>query len=282
MLLFEKNFDRIMKTILITGGTAGIGKALVSFFDKEGYRVLFTARNEAKAKTLLGELKNASYYYMDYSNFSSVVKGVQNIQRDVETLDVLINNAGTWQMEFVETQDGIETNFAVNHLAPMLLTLELLPLLNNRSRIVNTSSGAHRRNILNLSDLEFRKQPYNGVATYSQSKLCNLLFTLALKKRLKNQPITVNSVHPGYVKTELFNQMTTRDWTGVPDASQGARSAVYAALSMDLEGISGRYIYLEKEDSNLSPLALDETLAAQLWEQSLIYIQPFLTQKTSL
>ena len=89
-------------------------------------------------------------------------------------------------------------------------------------------------------------------------------------------------MHPGYVKTELFNQMTTRDWTGVPDASQGARSAVYAALSMDLEGISGRYIYLEKEDSNLSPLALDETLAAQLWEQSLIYIQPFLTQKTSL
>ena len=172
------------KNVLITGGTSGIGKSLVEYFDETNeYDVYFTARSESKAQALVEGLKNTQYILMDFADFKSVVEGSKGFAEQVSQLDILINNAGTWQMEFKETNDGIEMNFAVNHLAPMLLTLELLPLLKKtpKARIINTSSGAHRRDILELDDLEFRQSPYHGVATYSQSKLCNLLFSLELQ-----------------------------------------------------------------------------------------------------
>jgi len=271
------------KTILITGGTSGIGRSLVEHFDRTGdYQVIFTARDERKAEELMQGLKNSEYALMDFSRLETVVRGAEELGGRLTQLDVLINNAGTWQMDFKETSDGLEMNFAVNHLAPMLLTLELLPLLERAAaaRIINTSSGAHRRDILNFDDLEFRNSEYNGIATYSQSKLCNLLFSLGLKLRLEESSrVTVNTVHPGYVKSELFNNMGTRNWETVPSADHGARSAIYAATSPDLEGLSGKYLYLEAEEERLSPLGLDPTLAHKLWELSLGYIKTFLTDQ---
>jgi NAD(P)-dependent dehydrogenase (short-subunit alcohol dehydrogenase family) len=156
----------------------------------------------------------------------------------------------------------------------MLLTLELIPLLeaSGNGRIVNTSSGAHRRNIFDLDDPEWRNKEYDGIATYSQSKLFNLLFSLHLKKMIAGKDITVNTVHPGLVRTELFNKMGPRDWSGVPDAYHGAWSTLYAALSTEMEGVSGRYIYLENDDHNISEFAKDENLAEKLWEISMRYI----------
>ena len=271
------------KTILITGGTSGIGRALVEHFDQASdYHVFFTARDERKAEELTRSLQNSEYVLMDFSRFESVVQGAKELEGRLTHLDILINNAGTWQMAFNETADGIEMNFAVNHLAPMLLTLELLPLLERApgARVVNTSSGAHRRDIFNLDDLEFRDIEYNGIATYSQSKLCNLLFSLGLKSRIEESSgVTVNTVHPGYVKSELFNNMEARNWETVPSADHGARSAIYAATSPELEGVSGGYFYLEAEEKRLSPLGSDPELAQRLWEVSLGYIKRFLTDQ---
>lgn len=269
-----------MKTVLITGGTAGIGQALVEHFDRaSGYEVIFTARSEAKAQALQARLQSSQYVLMDFADFQSVVAGAAELKERLSKLDVLINNAGTWQMAFKETRDGVEMNFAVNHLAPMLLTLELLPLLKEapEARIINTSSGAHRRDILQLEDLEFRDQPYHGVATYSQSKLCNILFSLKLKERLAQTKITVNTVHPGYVKSDLFANMGPRSFDAVPTADHGARSAIHAATSPELAGVSGRYFYLEREDRRLSALAQDPALAQTLWDKSMGYLGGFVT-----
>jgi NAD(P)-dependent dehydrogenase (short-subunit alcohol dehydrogenase family) len=146
------------------------------------------------------------------------------------------------------------------------------------SRIINTSSGAHRRDILNLDDLEFKKSRYDGVFSYSQSKLLNILFSLELKKRLADFDITINTVNPGYVKTSLFDKMGVRDWNGVPASRLGAQSALYAALSPEMAGISGKYIYLSNEDLNLSPLAQNEILAMKAWSISMSYLKDYTQQ----
>ena len=269
------------QNILITGGTSGIGEALVKHFDRQaGYRVYFTARNEEKAKALAEGLQQSEYLLMDFSRLATVTEGARRLREQLPQLDILINNAGTWQMEFSETADGIETNFAVNHLAPMLLTLELLPALKKApaARIIHTSSGAHRRDILELEDLEFRQGPYNGIATYSQSKLCNLLFSLELKNHLEGSRVTTNTVHPGYVQSGLFENMGPRNWETVPSSDHGARSAIYAATAPELAGLSGKYFYLEGEEQRLSPRAMDPQLARALWAASEGYLKPFLTE----
>jgi len=275
--------NKKMKTIVITGATAGIGKEVAKVLAQRGFTVISNARNLNKAAQVKQQLvqetgnPNVHFYEGDFSNLESVQQFSQAVAKQFPAVDVLINNAGTWEMERKNSQQGIEMNFAVNHLAPMLLTLLLLPLLKKapNARIVNTSSGAHRRNILLFDDIEFKNQPYNGVATYSQSKLCNILFSLQLQEELKGTNMTVNTVHPGIVQTDLFKNMETRNWNNTPNAAQGARSALYAALSPQMEGISGKYIYLEQEDPNLSPMATNKQYAQQLWNVSLQYLKNY-------
>ncbi len=265
-----------MKTFVLTGATSGIGLETARELLKLGHQVISPARSMEKAKKVREEVcahtgnREWIFYEADFTDFKSVMRFAADIFEKYTSIDVLINNAGTWEVEFIETLNGIETNLQVNHLSPMLLTLEMMPLLlkSKEARIINTSSGAHRRNILNLHDLEFRNSPYNGIASYSQSKLLNLLFSLALSGRLKGTHITVNTVHPGYVQTALFNKMGQRDWRGVADASQGARSVLYAALSPDLKGVSEKYIYHEQDDPNISPLAKEVALAESVWDLS--------------
>lgn len=269
-----------MKTVLITGGTSGIGLELVKYFDKGNYKVYFTTRSQSKADALIEEHQlTATPCMVDFSSLQSVVELAKTLQTDLSSLDILINNAGTWQMEFYETHDGLEMNFAVNHLAPMLLTLELMPLLHTApaARIINTSSGAHRRDILRFEDLEFRNVDYNGISTYSQSKLCNILFSLHLAKLLEGTTTTVNTVHPGYVQSSLFDNMNRRNFEGVPSAFEGARSAIYAAEAPELEGVSGKYYFKEAEEPRLSALAQSPAAAETLWNKSMLYLSDFVS-----
>jgi NAD(P)-dependent dehydrogenase (short-subunit alcohol dehydrogenase family) len=275
-----------MKTIVLTGATSGIGKEVALQLLRHGHRVISNARDLNKADLVASELKETSgndkllFLKADLADFSSVKAFADAIGTECSSVDILINNAGTWEMEFSMTKDGIETNLQVNHLSPMLLTLELLPLLEQAGsgRIVNTSSMAHRRNIYDFNDMEWTRKPYDGVATYSQSKLFNLLFSLHLKKLMVSQKTTVNTVHPGYVQTQLFNKMGARNWEGIPAAAYGARSTLFAALSPELEGISGKFFYLEQEEPAISSLAKDEALANELWEISMRYISGYLTK----
>lgn len=276
-----------MKTIVLTGATSGIGKEVALQLLLMGHRVIANARDLDKARQAASELQGKSgsnkllFIKADLQDFNSVKNFAAAIGSESSSVDVLINNAGTWEMEFSRTKDGIETNLQVNHLSPMLLTLELLPMLekSGNGRIINTSSMAHRRNICDFDDIEWLRKPYDGVATYSQSKLFNLLFSLHLKNRLVHMKTTVNTVHPGYVRTQLFNKMGVRNWDGIPDAAHGARSALFAALNPKLEGISGKYIYLENEENGISSLAKDEALAEKLWDVSMKYISGYLTKR---
>lgn len=268
-----------MKTIVITGGTTGIGQALVEYFANKNYSVAFTGRNILKANEVLTQLKDfqVEFFETDFSSFESVVESSNAIKSKFPKIDILINNAGVWEMEFKETKDGIETNFAVNHLSPMLFTLKLLTNINkNSGRIVNTSSGAHRRNILDLDDLEWRNKPYDGVATYSQSKLCNIYFTNQLADELANTSILVNTVHPGIVKTDLFKNMNNPNWVGERSATEGARSAVFAAENNTIVNQSKLYIYLENIDNNITDMAKDKNLAKNVWDRSMSYIKNYL------
>ena len=269
-----------MKNIVVTGITSGIGKVVAQSLLSKGHTVIANARNTAKAELVKQELTAATgngnlfFYEADFSSFVSVNRFAERIIVDFPYIDILINNAGTWEMKFIETYDGLETNFQVNHLSPMLLTLKLLPAFRKaeKARIVNTSSGAHRRNILDLEDPEWRTKNYDGIATYSQSKLLNLLFSLGLQQLFTEKEwsnVTANTVHPGYVKSSLFDKMGQRDWTNVPNAEVGARSTLYAALSNDIEDVSGKYYYGHAEETNISTMATDESLAKRAWELSL-------------
>jgi NAD(P)-dependent dehydrogenase (short-subunit alcohol dehydrogenase family) len=268
-----------MKTIVITGGTSGIGRALVEYFAANAYGVVFTGRNREKANEILNKLadKEMNFIEADFASFDSVVNASNEIKAKYPNIDILINNVGVWEMQYKETADGIETNFAVNHLAPMLFTLKLLPNINQETgRIINTSSGAHRRNILDLHDIEWKNKPYDGVATYSQSKLCNILFANQLAEELKQTRILVNTVHPGYVKTDLFQNMGNRNWDGVKDAFDGARSAIFASENNTIVNQSKLYIYRENTDPNISRVANDMTLAKKLWDLSMNYLNKYL------
>jgi NAD(P)-dependent dehydrogenase (short-subunit alcohol dehydrogenase family) len=273
------NILRRMKTVVITGGTSGIGKALVEYFANAHYSVLFTGRSADKAKEIMHQLpdKAVEFIETDFASLKSVSKAAEQIQLKYPAIDILINNAGVWEMQFKESKDGIETNFAVNHLAPMLFTLKLLPHIKKEAgRIINTSSGAHRRNILDLEDIEWRKKPYDGVATYSQSKLCNIFFTNQLAEEVANTSILVNTVHPGYVKTDLFKNMGNRNWDGVKEAYEGARSAIFAAENTTIVNQSKLYIYHENIDLNISMPAKNMDLAKAVWVLSKNYLKNYI------
>ena len=165
-----------------------------------------------------------------------------------------------WQMEFYETHDGLEMT-SVNHLAPMLLTLELLPLPQApAARIHQYVQWSAPRDILRFEDLRFRNGEYNG-STRTPNPISNILFSLHLKTLLQNTSTTVNTVHPGYVQSSLFENMNRRSFEGVPSAFEGARSAIYAAEAPELEGVSGKYYFKEAEEPRLSKLAQDPASA---------------------
>lgn len=271
---------------IITGATAGIGKTTALAVAKTGKTVVFNARNLEKGEKvrqeLIKESKNENIFCIegDFASLDSVRNFAQKVQEKFPIIDVLLNNAGTWEMDFKESKDGIEMNFAVNHLAPFLLTNLLLPNLQKSvsARIINTASGAHRRDILQFEDIEFRQGTYNGFYSYSQSKLCNILFSLQLEKELAQKGIkniTVNTLHPGVVKTELFDKMSKEEksmFGNFVTLEEGAITSIFLTLSEEVEGISGKYWHKDKE-SESSPKAKDENLAQKLWDVSLNYIQ---------
>jgi NAD(P)-dependent dehydrogenase (short-subunit alcohol dehydrogenase family) len=280
-----------MKTFLVTGATAGIGKttAIAIAQADQNNTVIFNARNMQKGQQVLDEIKqtsgNPNIYCVegDFASLQSVKDFATTVSKRFPVIDVLLNNAGTWEMEFKESVDGIEMNFAVNHLAPFLLTLLLLPNLkkSTSARIVNTASGAHRRNILQLDDIEFRNSEYNGFFSYSQSKLCNLLFSLGLQTELETQNIsnvTVNTLHPGVVKTALFDKMNPQErafFGNFSSPEEGAITSIYLCLSDEVEGVTGKYWHGHSEAES-SDMAKNPDLASKLWDLSLKYVEKYL------
>ncbi len=261
------------KVVLITGSTDGIGRQTAIDLAKLGATVLIHGRGKVRAYAAASDVckesgsENVEIVTGDLSTLSSVRALAEQVKKRFDRLDVLINNAGMFMKECVLTKDGFETTFAVNHLAPFLLTHLLLDLLqksgqaNAKSRIVNVSSIAHQRATLDFANLKGEKH-FDGFNAYALTKLTGIMTTYELAERLQGTNVTVNCLHPGVVTTKLLQA-----GFGTPGAevSAGAETSVYLASSPEVENVSGRY-FVKKQVTPTSPSSNDAVLRKKLWD----------------
>jgi NAD(P)-dependent dehydrogenase (short-subunit alcohol dehydrogenase family) len=269
------------KTVLITGANQGIGKASAIDLARKSARVVLVSRNEAKGKAALEEVRSQAkgeppeLIVADLASLADVRRLAADFRRTHDRLDVLLNNAGLLVPSRRTTVDGIEETFAVNHLAPFVLTAELLGLLKATpgSRIVNVSSEAHRRATMSWDDLESRTG-YSGLKAYSQSKLANILFTYELSRRLEGTGVTANCLHPGVIASGfghtykgVFSVLLKLAKPFLLSTEEGARTSVYLASSPDVAGVTGKY-FDKCRPVRSNEVSYDQPSWARLWEIS--------------
>ena len=212
----------------------------------------------------------------DLSSQQSIRQLVENFQRHHTHLHVLINNAGAAFPGRRETVDGLEMTFAVNYLAPFLLTNLLLDVLkaSTPARIVNVSSNSHEAGYIQLDDLQEVKR-YRSMRVYGQSKLAVVLFTYELARRLQGTSVTANCLHPGFVATHFgqrdvgpaFRLLVKLIGSFGTSPQEGAKTSLYLASSPDVEGVTGKY-FVKSIPRQSAAISYDESLQRQLWEQS--------------
>ena len=260
---------------MLTGATSGIGKEIARGLSELGAIVAVVGRSKEKCENAVQEIKNSSYFVADLSSQAEVRKLAQDFSSRYPRLDVLVNNAGVFVPEKRLTVDGIEYTLAVNHLAHFLLTNILIDKLKGSvpSRIITTSSVAHKRGHIDFSDIQFEKKHYSGISAYSQSKLANILFTRELARRLAGTQVTSNCFHPGAVKTNLVQgpSIYRLAWRAAGQfflaPRKGAETAIYLASSAETAGLTGGY-FVKKRQTNSSPESYDEEAARKLWKLS--------------
>ncbi|MEJ2483418.1 MAG: SDR family oxidoreductase [Gemmatimonadota bacterium] len=265
------------KTVLVTGASAGIGRATAAALAGMGAHVLMASRSrergEAAVRAVTDEVPDARVRLLLAD--LSTQEGVRTLAGETldasDRLDVLINNAGVFTRGRQTTSEGLELQFAVNHLAPFLLTALLRDRLEASapSRIVTVSSEAHRRGRIDFDDPQ-GEIGYSGLRAYTQSKLANLLFTRELARRLSGTGVTANAVHPGVVATRLLFEgfgplRLLAPFLKTP--AQGARTTVHVASAPALERITGLY-FIDGESARPSARALVDDAARRLWELS--------------
>jgi NAD(P)-dependent dehydrogenase (short-subunit alcohol dehydrogenase family) len=271
------------KTIVITGATSGIGRVAAQHLAEMGARIILVAREKSRMEATLDQLRAAAptqahgAYLADLCKISEVKRVGAEIAAAEPPIDVLINNAGALFAFRTVTEDGLEKTFALNHMAYFVLTEMLRDRLvaAGEARIVNTSSAAHLNARLDLDDLQCRTG-YGAMKAYGRSKLCNILFTRELARRLAGTKVTANCLHPGFVATRFGDEaggLISR-FAGLAkllavSPEDGAKTLVYLASSPHVARTTGRYFYLCRP---LSPsrAAEDEALATELWERSVV------------
>jgi len=255
------------KIVLITGATGGIGWATAAELARQGAHVIVHGRSEAKAEAAADELRRKTGGTLDsLAADLSTVAAVEGLARQVleryARLDVLINNAAVLMRTRTLTADGLEMTWAVNHLAYFVLTNRLLDRLRASAlaRVVVVSSDAHVSGHLDFDNLQGERH-YDGHSAYSLSKLCNVLFTYALARRLAGSGATANVLHPGVISTNLL-RAGWGDWGG--SLEKGAETPVFLAADEAVAGVTGQYF----EDMRPTPsakLTYDEALQERLW-----------------
>ncbi|MBT6401428.1 SDR family oxidoreductase [candidate division WWE3 bacterium] len=272
----------VAKTILITGATAGIGKATSFKLAELGHHLILLSRNKNKLKDTREEIQakipNAQVEIIecDLSSQKSIRKSAEIIKQHFPVIDVLINNAGINTDQHELTEDGIEKTFAVNHLAYFLLTGLLLDniKISKQARIINVSSNGHRGVDLDLEKI--KNNEYKGrYPTYRRSKLANVMFTIDLAEKLKDSDVRVNCLHPGLINTNigmedqsfvrrLVNNYKKR-FAGSP--KKGAGTIVYLATSAQVRNITGKY-FVNRKIQRYSKKADNVTVRNSLWKLS--------------
>ena len=270
------------KTCLITGASDGIGYVAARELARMGARVIAVGRNAAKthaaAMRIIDETKNddVSYLVADLSSQLDVHRLARQVKERTPQLDVLLNNAGAIFLSKQTSIDGFEMTFALNHMGYFLLTNLLLDLLLQSvpARIINVSSSSHGSPGRFLLQELPRPVSNRGYRAYGRSKLCNILFTYELARRLEGTGVTVNALHPGLVRTNIARNngvlgRVVNFFIGARgvSAEQGADTLVYLASSPEVEGISGRF-FVNRRDVASSRLSYDTDLASGLWDLS--------------
>ena len=270
------------KTCLITGGSDGIGYAAARELARMGARVVIVGRNAAKTddavRRITAETGNPAVDRLlaDLSSQREVRRLAAEALERLPRLDVLLNNAGAIFLSNQRSVDGLEMTFALNHIGYFLLTTLLLERLrvSSPSRIINVSSSSHGSpGKFRLEDLP-RPGSNRGYRAYGRSKLCNILFTYELARRLEGENITVNALHPGLVQTNIARNngllgRVVNFFIGARgmDADKGAETLVYLASSPQVEGVTGRF-FVDCRAVPSSALSYDTELAARLWDMS--------------
>jgi NAD(P)-dependent dehydrogenase (short-subunit alcohol dehydrogenase family) len=269
------------KTVVITGGTSGIGEVAAEALAQIGARIILVARSKSRAEATLARLRRSgpgaahSVYFADLTRLAEMKRVAAEIAHREPPIDVLINNAGALFGTRRLTEDGLEHTFALNHMSYFVVTEGLRErlLASGAARIVNTASAAHQGATLDFDDLQSAKS-FRAMRAYSCSKLCNILFTRELARRLHGTGVTVNCLHPGFVATRFADEsgglISHLAWLAkffAISPAEGAQTIIYLASSPEVANVAGKYFY-KCRPTNPSAPALDDRAALALWQHS--------------
>lgn len=266
------------RTVVITGATSGIGEVAADRLAGKGERIVFIARDRTRAEETLKHLRaisggDHSAHYADLSRLSEMKRVAGEIAAAESRVDVLVNNAGAMFGTRRVTEDDLEMTFALNHMAYFVLTNLLLPKMGTGARIVSTASDAHKGAKLDFSNLQSTRH-YSGFGVYGRSKLCNILFTRELARRLQGADVTANCFHPGFVATRFGDQSGGALSLGIRAAKtfaltpeQGAQTLVYLANSPDVADRTGEY-FVKCKPATPTREAQNDADARRLWDIS--------------
>ncbi|WP_315095601.1 SDR family oxidoreductase [uncultured Cellulomonas sp.] len=268
------------KTVLVTGATSGIGRATAIGLAARGAHVALTGRSGERTQDVAREIRasggTADAFVADLSSQAQVRQLADDVLHTCPRLDVLVNNVGGYWSTRHLTVDGLERTFALNHLAPFLLTNLLLDRLarTGPARIVTVSSQAQAQGRIDLDDLQ-GERAYSGSRAYNQSKLANVMFTYALARKLRGTWVTATVLHPGVVNTSFGADdpgriqrvlvPVIRPFMKTP--AQGAATSIHLACAPELEHVSGVF-FAHGKPKRSSERSYDEAVAARLWELS--------------
>lgn len=275
------------KIAVITGASAGIGKATAVALARLGWSVIGTGRDAARTEAAEAEVRAAAregalvrFLRADFCEMSDVKRVAEEIKGLTDRLHVLINNAGGVRDQRYVSSDGLEATMAANHFAPFLLTRELMPLLRQTAaegapgdvRVIAVASSAHKVcQEIRWDDLCWEKD-YAATPIYCQAKLCNILFTRELNRRVAADGIVAQAMHPGLVHSNFASHgdSSMQSYMAVAEGhppEHAAETLVWLATAPENGANGGRYFYDKRED-DMTPLAADDTAAARLWTET--------------
>lgn len=270
------------KTVLVTGGTGGIGRATAEGLARMGARVGIIGRDQTRGEAAAADIRASSgnpavnVFTADVSSQAEVRRLAAEVLAAYPRLDVLVNDVGGFWAHRHLTADGLERTFAVDHLAPFLLTNLLLERLTTSApaRVVTVSSGAQALGRIDFDDLQGERD-WSGQRAYNQAKLANVMFTYELARRLEGTGVTATVLHPGVTRTSFGQEDKPRSWAVMypivrrimrsPD--HGASTPIYLASSPEVEGVTGTY-FANRKPRRSNKVSYDTVAAARLWRVS--------------
>lgn len=276
-----------MKTILITGANTGIGLATAETFVKDGHHVILACRNPDKASQAKKQLDaigtgKVDTVTLDLNDLAQIAQTADTLISQFEKIDVLVNNAGMMTPQLESTADGFEKQIGVNYIGPFLLTMKLLPLIKKaeQGRIIHLASMMHLLGQIDVGQFKADQvKKYNGVRSYANSKLANLLFSNTLAQQLQGSSVTSNALHPGGVDSEIYRELPKYQYNALKlfliPTSKPAELIKKMAFSTEWSQRNGDYASLQTPALK-SRKAKDRELGQYLFDQTLQLVHQYL------